>query len=259
VVTAGIALVAVVVTVAGVWKRSRIMGVMPAPPVPLAHVLPSLDKRPLLILLAAYFVATLGQGLNSTLALYYYRYRLALDEDALGAVLVVFIVALCLTLPAWVKRSHGTGKTRLVAAGTLGLGLLSVVVYPLLPAGGMAGPLMMAVLGGMLLGSTGLLDSLLVDIAEACRVPADMMGRLFGIWKFVSKAARALAIALGGVLLETIGYTAGGDIPGHVAERIGWLFGPGVGLFFVLAGCVAWRLHATEQRARDTHALRAAT
>ncbi len=242
-ITSVIAVVVVSVTLASVWRFRKMSSDEDASPSSHQAVGIPVDRKPLLVLMAAFFVATLGQGLNSTLALYYYRYRLALDEDALGLVLVVFILSLCVTLPLWVVASRRIGKATLVATGTLGLGLLSMAVYPFLPAGSLAGPMFMAVAGGIFLGSTGLLESLLVDVADHARVPSAMMGRLFGVWKFVAKAARAIAIALGGVLLGAIGYQSGqASVPPDVADAIGWLFGPGVGVFFVLAAMIALRV-----------------
>jgi Na+/melibiose symporter-like transporter len=243
VITSVIAVLVVAVTLASVWRYRRSSVAGDEPELSLNALAGTIDRRPLLLLMAAFFVATLGQGLNSTLALYYYRYRLALDEDALGLVLVVFIVSLCMTLPLWVMASRRIGKATLVAIGTLGLGVLSMAVYPFLPAGSIAGPMCMAVAGGIFLGSTGLLESLLVDVADHARVPSAMMGRLFGVWKFVSKAARAIAIALGGFLLGAIGYQSGqASVPTEVSDAIGWLFGPGVGVFFVLAAVIALRI-----------------
>ncbi len=254
IIVSAVVVVVVGVTLLSVWRYRDMQSAEELPPVTLI-ALKAIDRPPLLILMAAFFVATFGQGLNSTLALYYYRYRLALDEDALGVVLVIFIVSLCITLPLWVMASRRWSKASLVAIGTLGLGILSMLVYPWLPAGSMAGPLFMAVAGGMLLGSTGLLESLLVDVADHARVPSAMMGRLFGIWKFTAKAARALSIALGGALLGAIGYVPGQErMPSEVSTAIGWLFGPGVGIFFVAAAFIAWKVRTVARPAALTDA-----
>lgn len=191
------------------------------------------------VLMAAFFIATLGQGLNSTWAMYYYRYSLQLSEESLGAVLVVFIASLCATLPVWVYLAKHQSKARLIAIGTIALGVTTGFVYPLLPPQSLAGPFTMAVVGGIFLGSTGLLESLLVDVAEASNVPHSAMGQVFGIWKFVAKGARAAAIAAGGYLLALVGYTSqASSVPADVTFRISLLFGPVVAVFFVLAGAV---------------------
>ena len=207
---------------------------------------------PIKILMAALFVATLGQGLNSTWALYYYRYRLQLSEQSLGTVLIVFIVSLCATLPLWVKLANTMPKTKLVAAGTFALGLVTSFIYPVLPAKEMVGPIVMAIGGGIFLGATGLLESLLVDVAEVSGVAENAMGQVFGFWKFVAKAARAAAIAIGGYLLSVIGYTpSSANVSPEVAQKISWLFGPVVGVFFVLAALVI--LYVNESPGPKSH------
>ncbi len=204
--------------------------------------------NPIKILMAAFFVATLGQGLNSTWALYYYRYRLELSEEALGKVLLVFIVSLCATLPLWVKFSKSISKTKLVAIGTLALGVITALVYPALPPKDLLGPMIMAIVGGILLGSTGLLESLLVDVAEVSKISDQAMGQVFGFWKFVAKSARAVAIAAGGYLLEAIGYTSGASaVAPDVTQKISLLFGPVVGVFFALSAVMI--LYVREQAA----------
>lgn len=208
--------------------------------------------NPIKILMAAFFVATLGQGLNSTWALYYYRYCVQLSEQSLGTVLIVFIVSLCATLPLWVKLAKSKPKTRLISIGTLALGIVTSAVYPLLPPKELFGPLVMAVTGGIFLGATGLLESLLVDVAEVSGISDSAMGQVFGFWKFVAKAARAAAIAIGGYLLNLIGYIpSSSSLEPIVVERIALLFGPVVGVFFVLSAVVILYVSENPERPRN--------
>ena len=189
-------------------------------------------------LMFAFFVATLAQGLNSTLAMYYYRFSLQLDDQAIGKILILFIISLCCTIPLWVMASNKFSKSRLIALGTVGLGIVGSIGYPFFPAHQMEGPYLMAVLGGVLLGTTGLLESLLVDTAELQGLHADTMGLVFGLWKFMAKSARAAAIAVGGKLLAFSGYSPSLPSSPNVATNIAWLFGPGVGILFVIAGII---------------------
>jgi Na+/melibiose symporter-like transporter len=154
-------------------------------------------------------------------------------------VLIVFIVSLCATLPLWVYLSRRVSKSRLIAIGTIALGIATGIVYPILPKQSMTGPIFMALIGGIFLGSTGLLESLLVDVAEISNIAESAMGQVFGIWKFVAKAARAAAIAIGGYALGVVGYTPlAATVPPDVAKSIGFLFGPIVAVFFILSGVI---------------------
>jgi Na+/melibiose symporter-like transporter len=188
--------------------------------------------------MAAFFVATLAQGLNSALAMYYYRFTLQLSEQEIGKILIVFIVSLCLTLPFWVKWSALHSKPRLIAIGTIGLGILTFIFYPVFSPRELLGPYAMAVAGGVLLGSSGLLESMLVDTAESQKISPASMGVVFGLWKFIAKAARAVAIAGAGNLLAAVGYAPNVSVDSGVASNISWLFGPVVGALFVVSGLI---------------------
>jgi Na+/melibiose symporter-like transporter len=187
-------------------------------------------------LMLAFFIATFAQGLNSVLAMYYYRFTLALDDQAIGKILIVFVLTLCATIPFWVSGAKRVSKTTLIGYGTAALGIISSIAYPMFPAGQLNGPYLMAVVGGCLLGSSGLLESLLVDTAEDQKIEAGTLGVVFGLWKFMAKAARGIAIAFGGKLLAIIGYTPTSTPDSAVLVNIAWLFGPGVGVFFLLTG-----------------------
>lgn len=189
--------------------------------------------RPLLFLMFAYFIATLGQGVNSSLALYYYKYRLQFSEAQLQNILMAFMLVLVLSIPFWVLLSRYVQKNYLVAAGVGGLGVMSSLVYTRLVPGDTLSALIAGGVGGILLGSIGLLESLLVDTAQHCQFAERDNGLLFGLWKFNAKAARAVSIAGAGHLLTAIGYTAGSVPAPHVTEHIAWIFGPGVGLLFI--------------------------
>lgn len=205
------------------------------PPIALGTVM----SGPLLILNVSYFFATFGQGINSVIAMYYYRYSLKFSEQQLGGILIVFIFCLAGALPFWVYLSRRHTKVKLISIGVIGLGLLTSLTYPFFPEHSLVGPFVMAIVGGVLLGSTGLLESMLVDTAIAQGVEENAMGQVFGVWKFVAKSSRGLAIAAGGQLLAFAGYSASKQPLGDsVTWNIALLFGPVVGVFFILSGLV---------------------
>lgn len=193
-------------------------------------------KGPVGFLMLAFFIATFAQGLNSVLAMYYYRFSLGFDDQDIGKILIVFVASLCVTIPFWVMASSRYPKIKLIGYGTAALGVISSILYPIFPKNILDGPLLMAVIGGVLLGTSGLLESLLVDTAEHQNIKSDAMGLVFGVWKFMAKSARGISIAIGGKLLTLVGYTPQ-DVPSdEVLQGISWLFGPGVGIFFFLTG-----------------------
>jgi len=94
--------------------------------------------------------------------------------------------------------------------------------------------LLVASVGGLLVSSIVLLDSLFSDFVESekDRQSRDVSGAYYGIWRMLSKVARALGIACSGLLLSAIGYEEGSLSQDYSTERaIAWAFGPGVAVF----------------------------
>ncbi len=184
------------------------------------------------------FLAYIGVAINSTLARYYYDHFLGLGEDDLALVLIVFILVWSASAILWVKLADRFGKDLPATLGIVGLGVMSAVAYPLFPAGKLAGPIVAAVLGGFFTGCILLFDSYVADAADLDRnaTGENREGLYFGVWKFGIKASRGVAVVLSGLLLTAIGYQSGVVPDAAVKFRIALLFGPAVGLIFVLSG-----------------------
>lgn len=199
-----------------------------------------LRNRIFVVLLAAYFIAYVGVSINSSLALYYYEYRLQLDSQAVGIILVVFILVWSASLAFWTWLSGRVGKKYPGFAGVFLLGLATCFTYPFFPPGDISYPLIMSVLGGFLVGAIVLLDSLVADIVDYDELKSGQHreGLYFGFWKMAIKASRGLSMALTGSLLAAIGFQANQQQAPEVSDRIAYLFGPGVGVFFILGAVI---------------------
>jgi GPH family glycoside/pentoside/hexuronide:cation symporter len=212
-----------------------------------ATVIPSLfsvlRNRIFLPLFLAYFIATVGLSVNSTTALYFYRYRLQLPENQVQLILGVFIFVFCVSLVVWVLVSRRLGKKMPAFWASLSLGILTSVIYPLAPPGKILLPLIIAVVGGFLVGSIVLLESLVADTVDydELKTGSKREGIYFGFWKMSTKIARAGAIAIAGNLLHIIGYVPNAEQLPEVNRRLGLIFGPGVG-FFMVAGALVFLL-----------------
>lgn len=206
----------------------------------IADIRATASNRFFVWLFVAGFLAYIGVAINSTLARYYYDHYLKLGEDQLALVLIVFILVWSASAVLWVKIADRFGKALPATLGIVGLGLMSAVAYPLFPPGKLAGPVAAAVLGGIFTGCILLFDSYVADAADidSRQSGESREGLYFGVWKFGIKASRGVAVVLAGVLLTAIGYEAGAVPAEAVRFRIALLFGPVVGLIFVLSGLV---------------------
>jgi GPH family glycoside/pentoside/hexuronide:cation symporter len=76
----------------------------------------------------------------------------------------------------------------------------------------------------------------------------ERLGLYFGIWKFAGKFSRAFSLLLVGFLLDWAN-VAFPDI--DTPERLTLVFGPGVGLFFILAALVMLPYPLSEKACAD--------
>ncbi len=202
-----------------------------------------LANRVFLPLLLAYTLSWVGRTLNVSLALYYYKTRLQLSESAIFTqVLVVFMLAIVVSIPLWVWLGRRYGKRMPAFFGALTLGVMTFIVYPFLPIGAVGPALLtVSVVGGFAAGSIILFDSLVPDIVDydELRTGAHREGLYFGCWFFVTKLARAAGLVLTGGLLSAVGYVEGAEAQAEgVAWRLSLLFGPGVGVWFIAGAMV---------------------
>ncbi|HRP68059.1 MAG TPA: MFS transporter [Turneriella sp.] len=200
----------------------------------------ALKNRLFIGLFVSGFIAYIAVAINSALARYYYEHFLHLREDEFVLVLIVFILVWSSSVVFWVKIADYFGKDRPATLGVIGLGLMSIVVYPLLPTGQLVGPILAAIVGGVFTGCIILFDSYVADVADLDRNKSgeSREGLYFGVWKFGIKASRGIALVVAGFLLTAIDYHAGESPNQVVSFRIALLFGPGVGSVFVIAAIV---------------------
>jgi GPH family glycoside/pentoside/hexuronide:cation symporter len=163
-----------------------------------------------------------------------------------------------LSIPAWVLASQRWGKKKPLVAGIALLGITGAVVYPWYPPGAILPVLIgSSILGGLLVGSVVLLDSWLADIVDydTLRSRGQRFGLYFGLWKTGGKASRAVAVGVGGLCLRWAGVHAGVTLAPEATGRLAWLFGVGVGAFFVTGAVIASAVGLDEQAHRRVRAL----
>ena len=207
-------------------------------------------NRIFLPLLIAFILSGMGRAINASMALPYYKIRLNLPENAVQKeILGLFAVCIVLSVPFWVILSRHFGKKWPAFGGILTLGIMTSVCYPFFPSGEMKGPLVAAVIGGISVGAIILFESLVADIVDLDEQQSgeNREGAYFGIWKMGMKIARAGGIMLSGILLGAIGYKEGiVEQTPEVGHLLAWVFGPGVGAFFVIGAIFFARMPLSE-------------
>jgi Na+/melibiose symporter-like transporter len=112
------------------------------------------------------------------------------------------------------------------------------------------------VLGG-LVGSVVLLDSILTDVVNLDNLHSGIYrsGIYFGLWRFVSKVSRGVAFFGTGALLSAVGFQANQDQSEEVLNFLGWIYGPGVGLFLLIAVVMMLPYRYTDAKQRQVQRL----
>ncbi len=233
-------------------KKDKMTPQTPAEAYHPGEVLKQSTKSPFFLLLVLGFIAiAIGRSFNSSLALPYYKTTLKLNEEQIGIILLVLTIFIIIAAPVWVHLSKRIGKARLFFVAVISLAVLSAIAYPILPAGIIWPVLLLAGTGGILVASIVLLESLYSDLVEEekSRTAKDVSGVYYGIWRMLSKVARALGIACSGLFLSLIGYQQGSLIQAPSIERsIAWAFGPGVAIFLTAGGWCIYKTRSYHKR-----------
>lgn len=211
------------------------------------------SNRVFLPLLLAYVAAYIGRTLNSSIALYYYDVRLQLTERQIHInVLGLFTLVICFSIGVWVFLSQRFGKKMPAFWGAFGLGLSTVIIYPIMPPGQVIYPMVLgSVLGGFLVGSVIIFESLVADIVDYDELKTGVQreGLYFGCWMMVTKFARAAALAGTGLMLRWIGLQEGAEVQTpETATGLAIMYGPVVGGCFMLAALFFLFMPLTDEK-----------
>ncbi len=191
-----------------------------------------LQDKVFLQVLLSFFIVNCGLGLNSTLALYYYKDFLQFTEKQTQIILVTFLLVFTASIPLWIHLTRFLSKKNLIVIGSLGLGLMTMIAYPLFTQDSFWSVFVVASgLGGILLGVAVIMEIYLADYlnAKEAELKQSVSGQFLGLWKMSSKVSRAVAIALAGPII---------DISAGNPQLLANFFGGGVGLFFILSGII---------------------
>jgi GPH family glycoside/pentoside/hexuronide:cation symporter len=237
-----------------------------------ASVSRALRAGPFRPLIAAFMVGSIGLTLNSSLAMFFYLHRLQLTEQqVLIGILLPFAAVIAVSIAGWVRIARRWGRRATAFTGIFGLGIGTMIVYPLMPPGVVLWPVAWGVVGGILVGSVFLLDATVADVVDWDEAVSGehREGVYFGLWRMAGKMARALGLGVSGLVLDAIAFDADVVVHGELTRTgLALAFGPLVGAFLVVAALLWLRVplnEATQRRInrivgwRRTRSQRAAT
>jgi len=217
----------------------------------------ALQNKAFITLFLAYSMAMVGISLNSSLSLYFYRYRLALPEKNIQFILAAFVIIFSLSIAGWVFIARKYGKKKPAILASFMLGLILSFTYPFIPPGKTIPALFCVLITGSLVGSITLIESLAADTIDLdellCGINRE--GLYFGFWKMGIKFSRAAALILTGHLLHAIGYIPNQVQSPGVGFNLALIYGPGVGVFILLGSLILCFMPLTNERHRRIQSL----
>ncbi|WP_075214668.1 MFS transporter [Mongoliimonas terrestris] len=169
-------------------------------------------NKPFLVLLAAYLLNGLANGLPATLFLFFVGQVLQAPEQA-GLVLFVYFLSGVAGVPLWLAVARRIGKHRAWCVAMIGASAVFALV-PLLGPGDVGLFLGVCVLTGIALGADLVLpasiqaDVVDVDTAESGE---QRTGTYVAAWGLATKAALALAVGISFPILNAAGFDATGE------------------------------------------------
>jgi Na+/melibiose symporter-like transporter len=171
------------------------------------------SNRPFRVLLAAYFVNALANGLPAGLFLLFVGDRLGAADQA-GPLLLVYFLSGVAGVPLWLWLARRLSKHRSWALGML-LACAAFAVAPFLGPGDVAIFAVVCVVTGFALGADVVLPAAVqgdvIDV-DTARTGQERAGLYLGLWALATKLAYAGAIGIAFPLLALMGYDPGQNL-----------------------------------------------
>lgn len=225
----------------------------------------TLGDRNFMALAASGVAGAAAAGTSTALWAYMQPYFWGFNSDQTSLILAAQLLSAVLAFALTPMLTQGRDKMPVlvgisVAAIGVGSGPVFLKLVGWFPATGSdALFLIMVALGVvqvMLLVMSGVLTgSMVADIVESREVATGRReeGLLFSVLSFIGKVASGVGIWTGGVMLALIRFpadTTAAEVAPEVIERLGWLYGPALAVFYLLsiAALLFYRL------GRETHA-----
>ena len=211
-------------------------------------------NRPFRLLLLAWLVNGLANGLPATLFLLFVGYRIGAPEQA-GLFLLLYFGAGLAGIPFWLAASRRLGKHRAWLLA-MAAACLFFAAVPLLGTGDLVAYGVVCLLTGACLGADlALPPSMQADVVDIDteRAGRPRTGLFFALWNIATKLALALAVGIAFPLLELAGFATGGAAnDGRALAALSALYGLAPIACKLAAIGLVWRYGAAMSTARGT-------
>ena len=164
-------------------------------------------NRPFKLLLTAWFVNSLANGIPAVLFLLYMEHVLGADELVRGSLTFAYFLAGVAGVPLWERLSRQFDK-HIVWCSAMLVACLSFSIVPFLSGGQIGIFTAIVLISGLCLGADlALPPSIQADVSEFTYLEtgSDRTDLMFSLWSMTTKLALALAVLIAFSLLDWLG------------------------------------------------------
>lgn len=208
-----------------------------------------LRHRSFNLLTAAYLSGRIAMDLVGALMILYLGYWIGRPRD-FEVVMGVFLLAVALALPLWLRLARGRDKASMFLVGSLWWmagGALFAFATPEWPVATLAA---VAALTGIGYAAVDLMPwAMLGEVIDEDDLASGERreGIYNGIFTFLRKLGGALAVFLALGLLDVLGFQRGGEQPEAVRQAIRWMTALSPALFLAVGVVILWRYPLTRR------------
>jgi sugar (glycoside-pentoside-hexuronide) transporter len=211
-------------------------------------------------LTAAYLSGRIAMDLVSALLILYVTYWIGRSQD-FEIVMGLFLLAVALALPCWLRLARGRDKATIFLIGSLWWMLGGAAFLFATPAWSVWTLSAVAALTAIGYAAVDLMPwAMLGEVIDEDDLATGERreGIYNGIFTFLRKLAGALAVFLALGLLDVLGFQRGGEQSETVRQAIRWMTALSPALFLVVGVALLWRYPLTRQAHAEIRARLAA-
>jgi GPH family glycoside/pentoside/hexuronide:cation symporter len=210
----------------------------------------SLENRPFILLLSAWFLNGIANGIPAVLFLLYMKHVLGATELQRGLLTFLYFLAGIVGIAIWFWLGKSINKHRVWAiAMMIACGAFSIV--PFLGAGDIELFVFVTIITGLTLGADlAIPPSLQADIAEYeyLRSRRDRTGLLFAFWSMATKMSLAVSVAVSFPLLEYLGFSTESNLEENNILALSVIYSVAPIVFKIAAICIVWQYPLTQKK-----------
>ena len=208
-----------------------------------------LRHRSFSLLTFAYLTGRIAMDLVGALMILYVSYWIGRPQD-FEIVMGLFLLAVTLALPLWLRLARGRDKASMFLFGSLWWTAGSTLFLFATPEWSVATLAAMAALTGIGYAAVDLMPwAMLGEVIDEDDLATGERreGIYNGIFTFLRKLGGALAVFLALGLLDLLGFQRGGEQPEAVRQAIRWMTALSPPLFLLVGVAVLWRYPLTRR------------